>query len=45
MVVAVGDMTNAKIKTMREFYIQYHTRALLKISDWREWQQTPLPEW
>ena len=45
MVVAVGDMTNTKIKTMRAFYIQYHTRALLKISDWREWQQTPLPAW
>ncbi len=30
---------------MREFYIQYYTKTLLTISDWEEWQQTPLPAW
>lgn len=38
-------MTDTRIKTMREFYIQYYTKTLLTIGDWKEWQQTPLPAW
>lgn len=45
MIVDVGDMTDTRIKTMREFYIQYYTKTLLTIGDWKEWQQTPLPAW
>ena len=39
----VGDMTDTRIRTMREFYIQYYTKTLLTIGDWKEWEQTPLP--
>ncbi|HUV02475.1 MAG TPA: hypothetical protein VMW67_03365 [Desulfobacteria bacterium] len=38
-------MIDTRIETMREFYIQYYTKTLLTISDWEEWQQTPLPAW
>jgi len=42
MVGAVGGI-DTKTETMSEFYIQYYTRTRLNISDWEEWQQTPLP--
>ena len=42
MVGAVGEI-DAKTETMSEFYIQYYTRTRLNISDWKEWEQTPLP--
>jgi hypothetical protein len=43
MIVDEGDMTDTRIRTMREFYIQYYTKTLLTIGDWKEWEQTPLP--
>jgi len=45
MIVEVEDMTDPRIKTMREFYIHYYTKTLLTIGDWKEWVQTPLPAW
>ncbi|MCK4733340.1 MAG: hypothetical protein KAT65_12875 [Methanophagales archaeon] len=36
-------MTDTRIKTMQEFYIQFYTKTLLTIGDWKEWEQTPLP--
>lgn len=42
MVGAVGEI-DTKTETMSEFYIQYYTRTRLNISDWKEWEQTPLP--
>ncbi|MCK4733058.1 MAG: hypothetical protein KAT65_11440 [Methanophagales archaeon] len=42
MVGSVGEI-DTKTETMSEFYIQYYTRTRLNISDWKEWEQTPLP--